>query len=501
MRAKASVVSLEEALSHIPDEAWMAISGFVGAGHPEYLTSGLESWFLEKGTPRNLTLYYVAGQGDREHKGLNHLAHEGLVARVFGGHWNLAPKLGDLASSNKIQAYNFPQGVLSVLLREIAAKRPGLLTKVGLNTFIDPRLGGGRMNELTQQEVVRVMNLPEGEFLFYPSLPLNVALIRATSADPRGNLSVEHEGLIGEILPMAQAVHNNGGIVIAQVERLVAEHSDPKSVRVPGIFVDYIVQAPKEFHWQTYGTAFNPDLVTRNAAELPSPPDLPFSERRLIAERVTREIHPGEIVNLGIGLPEGVASVAAEQNLLDKITLTVEAGPIGGIPASGLSFGCSHSPEAIVDQPSQFDFYDGGGIDVAALGAAEIDQQGNVNVSRMGDRIPGAGGFINITQSAGRLIFCTSFTSGGLRVERKDGKLSILQEGKHRKFVRKVQQITFHGASAIERNQPVLIVTERAVFSLEKEGLVLREIAPGIDLQTQILDLMEFSPILRLDNP
>lgn len=498
MRAQAAVVSLEQALSQIPDNAFMVVGGFVGAGHPEYLTSGLETLFLRTGSPRNLTLYYVAGQGDRGDKGLNHLAHEGLISKVFGGHWNLAPKLGNLAISNKIQAYNFPQGVLSVLLREIAAGRPGLLTKIGLNTFIDPRNGGGRMNESTTEEVVRVMTLPEGEFLFYPSLPLNVALIRATSADNRGNLSVEHEGLIGEILPIAQAVHNNGGIVIAQVERRVTEHTDPKSVRVPGIFVDYIVEAPIEYHWQTFETRFNSDLVTRSEANQPTPPELPFSERRLIAERVAQEIHPGEIVNLGIGLPEGVASIAAEQNLLEQITLTVESGPIGGIPASGLSFGCSHSPEAIVDQPSQFDFYDGGGIDIAALGAAEIDQYGNVNVSRMGNRVPGAGGFINISQSAQRLVFCTSFTSGGLEVERKDGKLSIIKEGKHRKFVRNVQQITFHGPSAIERGQPVLIVTERAVFSLEKEGLVLREITPGIDLQTEILDLMEFSPILRL---
>ncbi len=498
MRALAKVVSREEALRQIPNGASMAVSGFVGAGHPEYLTSGLEEYFLRTGSPRGLTLYYVAGQGDRGNRGLNHLAHEGLISRVYGGHWNLAPKMGELAATNKIQAYNFPQGVLSVLLREIAAGRPGLITKVGLNTFVDPRNGGGRMNQSTTEDVVRRMSIPEGDFLFYPSIPLNVALIRVTSADLRGNLSVEHEGLIGEILPMAQAVHNRGGIVIAQVERLVGEHKDPKSVRVPGVFIDYIVEAPQEYHAQTFDTVFNADLVTRNASRLPDPPHLPFSERRLIAERVTREIHPGEIVNLGIGLPEGVASIAAEQNLLDQITLTVEAGPIGGIPASGLSFGCSHSPEAIVDQPAQFDFYDGGGVDVAALGAAEIDQYGNVNVSRMGNRIPGAGGFINISQSAKRLIFCTSFTSGGLEVDWQDGKLVIVKEGKHRKFVRNVQQITFHGPSAVERNQPVLIVTERAVFSLEKEGLILRELAPGIDLQTQILKLMDFTPVIRL---
>jgi propionate CoA-transferase len=498
MRALAKVVSLNEAISKIPSGSSMAISGFVGAGHPEYLTHGLEEYFLQTGSPRDLTLYYVAGQGDRGNRGLNHLAHEGLVACVYGGHWNLAPKMGELAAANKIQAYNFPQGVLSVLLRDIAAGRPGLITKVGLNTFVDPHNGGGRMNSSTTKDVVRRITIPEGEFLFYPAIPLNVALIRATSADARGNLSVEHEGLIGEILPMAQAVHNNGGIVIAQVERQVDEHKDPKSVRVPGILVDYVVVAPKEHHTQTFDTVFNPDLVTRNANRLPDPPHLPFSERRLIAERVAREIHPGEIVNLGIGLPEGVASIAAEQNLLDRITLTVEAGPVGGIPASGLSFGCSYSPEAVLDQPAQFDFYDGGGLDVAALGAAEIDQYGNVNVSRMGNRIPGAGGFINISQSAKRLIFCTSFTSGGLEVNRQDGKLVIIQEGRHRKFVRNVQQITFHGPSAVERNQSVLIVTERAVFSLEKEGLVLREIAPGIDLQTQILDLMDFAPVIRL---
>ena len=493
MRAQACLSTADEAIAAIPSGATVAIGGFVGAGHPELLTAALERRFIQQGTPRDLTLYYCAGQGDRGERGLNHLAHAGLVRRVVGGHWNLAPKLGALALANEIEAYNFPQGVLCVLLREIAAKRPGLFTKVGLNTFIDPLHGGGRLNERTVEPLVERVEFDGEPWLRYKSMPVTVGLIRATAADRRGNLTMEREGFIGEVLPIAQAAKNHGGLVIAQVERLVDRIADPKAVRVPGILVDHLVVSDGEGHDQTFGEAFNPSYV-ESGGDLAAVPRLGFSERRLIGARALREVRAGDIVNLGIGLPETVAAVAAETGRLGEFTLTVESGPIGGVPASGLSFGCSHFPEAIIDQPSQFDFYDGGGLDLAVLGAVEIDAEGSVNVTRFAGRFAGVGGFMNIVQSARRLVFCCTFRAGDLEVAMEDGRLRIVREGKYAKFVRRIGEVCFHGPSAFARGQEVLYVTERAVFELTGEGLRLVEVAPGIDLESEVLGQMEFPP-------
>lgn len=465
-------------MAAIPRGATVAVGGFVGAGHPELLTVALERRFLGTGTPRDLTLYYCAGQGDRGERGLNHLAHAGLLKRIIGGHWNLAPKLGALALANEVEAYNMPQGVLSVLTREIAAKRPGVITQVGLNTFIDPVNGGGRLNARTTEELVERIELDGKTWLRYKPMPIHVALIRATYADARGNLSMDAEGLISEVLPMAQAAKNHGGIVIAQVEGLVDQITDPKSVRVPGVLVDYIVTSGGVMHDQTFGEVFNEEFVVTNPGgfELPL---MPESERKRIGARALREIRKGDIVNLGIGLPEAVAMVAAETGRLGEFTLTVESGPIGGVPASGLSFGCSHFPEAIIDQPAQFDFYDGGGIDIAVLGAVEIDAEGSVNVASFAGRFAGVGGFVNIAQSAKRLVFCCTFRAK-----------------ENAKFVKRIQHVCFHGPSAIARGQQVLYVTERAVFELTAQGLRLAEVTPGLDLQRDVLDQMEFQPLV-----
>ncbi len=495
MRAPARLSTADEAIAAIPSGATVAVGGFVGAGHPELLTAALERRFVREGSPRDLTLYYCAGQGDRGDRGLNHLAHAGLVRRVVGGHWNLAPKLGALALANEIEAYNFPQGVLCVLLREIAAKRPGLFTKVGLNTFIDPIHGGGRLNERTVEPLVERVEFDGEPWLRYKTMPVTVGLIRATAADRRGNLTMEREGFIGEVLPIAQAAKNHGGIVVAQVERLVDRIADPKAVRVPGILVDHLVVSDGEGHDQTFGETFNPGYV-ESGDDLAAVPRLGFSERWLIGARALREVRAGDIVNLGIGLPETVAAVAAETGRLGEFTLTVESGPIGGVPASGLSFGCSHFPEAIVDQPSQFDFYDGGGIDLAVLGAVEIDPEGSVNVASFAGRFAGVGGFMNIVQSARRLVFCCTFRAGGLEVAMEDGRLRILREGRHPKFVRRIGEVCFHGPSAVARGQEVLYVTERAVFELTGEGLRLAEVAPGADLESEVLGQMAFSPAL-----
>ncbi len=500
-RRDAKLCTAEEALALVEDFQTIASGGFVGAGVPEALTFALEQRFLNQARPRDLTIIYAAGQGDGKHRGINHLAHEGLVRRVIGGHWGLAPRMGKLALEEKIEAYNFPQGVICQLFRDIAAGRPGCITHVGLDTFIDPAREGGRLNDRSTESLVERVELGGRTWLWYKAMPIHVGLIRATAADPNGNLVMHEEGIFGEMLPIAQAVHNSGGTVVAQVARLMDEAAMPQNVRVPGILVDRIVVAEPHQHPQTFGAAdFNPALVS----PLPSGGSindaidpLAAGARRIIATRACDELGEGAIANLGIGMPEGIAVIAAERGLLQQLTLTLESGPIGGVPAGGLSFGVSVHPEAIIDQPAQFDFYDGRGLDFAALGAAEIDRCGNVNVSRFGSRLAGVGGFVNITQTARRLVFCGTFTTGGLEVESEDEKLKILAEGRHAKFVERVEQLSFSADRSRRSGQDVLYVTERAVFRLVDEGLELIEVAPGIDLQSQVLDLLPFEPICR----
>jgi propionate CoA-transferase len=498
--------SADEAAAQIRDGATVVCGGFVGAAHPEALTSAIERRFISDGHPCGLTLVYAAGQGDAKTRGLNHLGHEGLLHRVIGGHWGLVPKIGRLALDSKIEAYNIPQGVVCHLLRDIAAGRPGCITHVGLGTFIDPLNDGGRMNAATPPGIVERIELAGRTWLFYKSFPVHVGLIRATAADPHGNLLMDEEAVVGEVLAIAQAVHNCGGRVLAQVKRIVHEPAVPAHVRVPGVLVDCVVVADEHEHEQTFAETLNrsyftPRPPTWDTQTGPAIEPLPLDERRIIAARACDELAPGAIANLGIGMPEGIARIAAERGLLDSVTLTVESGPIGGMPAGGLSFGASVHPQAIIDQPAQFDFYDGGGLDFAALGAAQVDVAGNVNVSKFGSRLAGVGGFVNISQSAKRLVFCGTFTSGGLEVNVADGRLAIPREGTTKKFVERVDQISFSADVARQKRQDVLFVTERAVFRLVDAGLELIEIAPGIDLQRDVLEQMAFRPIIRHVTP
>jgi propionate CoA-transferase len=496
------IVSTAEAAALVQDGDTIATSGFVGIGVPDELLAGLAARFRETGAPRNLTLLFAAGQGDGRERGLNRLGEDGLLKRVVGGHWGLIPRIGRLALEARIEGWNLPQGVISQMYRDIAAGKPGTITRVGLRTFVDPRLEGGRVNAVSTEELVRLIEIGGEEFLFYRALPIKVALLRGTTADPDGNITMEREALTLDNLAMAMAARNSGGIVVVQVERVAERRSlHPRQVVIPGALVDCVVVAPPENHAQTYATAYSPAFSAELRVPLDDMPALPLDERKIIARRCAMELPVNGVVNLGIGMPEGVAAVAAEERVLDLITLTAEPGVIGGMPARGLDFGAAVNTAAVLHQNQQFDFYDGGGLDMACLGMAQADALGNVNVSRFGARLAGAGGFINISQNARRLVFAGTFTAGGLEVAVEAGRLAIRQEGRARKFDAAVEQVTFSGPYAAERGQQVLYVTERAVFRLTAEGLELAEVAPGIDPARDILPHMGFRPILRDPKP
>lgn len=495
---KNKIVTAAEAVAIIRSGDTVACSGFIGIGTPDELLNALRKRFDDTAAPRDLTLLFAASPGDGKGRGLDQLAQDGLVKRVVGGHFGLVPKLGAMAVEGRIEGYNLPQGTITQLFRDIAAHRAGTITKVGLRTFVDPRQQGGRINTATTEELVRLMDIDGQEWLFYRAFPISVALIRGTTADLAGNITMEREALTLDHLALAMAAKNSNGFVIAQVERVCAHGAlNPRQVQVPGILVDCVVVAAPENHRQTYATPYNAAF----SGELKVPLDMlvamPLDDRKVIARRCAFELPMGGVVNLGIGMPEGVAPVANEEKVLSYVTLTAEPGVIGGLPQSGLAFGAAINPDAIIHQNQQFDFYDGGGLDMACLGMAQVDAQGNVNVSRFGSRLAGSGGFINISQSARRVVFAGTFTNGGLEVEVRNGELKIVREGRSRKFVNAVQQITFNGAYATEVGQPVIYVTERCVFRCGRDGLELIEVAPGIDIERDILAQMDFMPLVR----
>jgi propionate CoA-transferase len=496
------IIPVEDAVALIANGDVVAVAGYGTNGVPEKLLAGLEQRFIETGDPRDLTLMFAGGIGDGKDGGLNRLGHAGLLKRVIGGHYGLIPRIEALARDNLIEAYNFPEGVITHLYRNIARGTLGALSHVGLETFVDPRLEGAKVNDAAEEDLVDVVQINGDERLFFTGYPINVALIRGTTADAEGNISLEKESLSLENLSLALAARNSGGVVICQVERIAQLNSiDARHVRIPGIMVDCIVQSEPEFHMQNFDSQYNPALSGEIRVPLETMPPLPFDEKKVVLRRAAMELGTGSIVNLGLGLASGVGNVASEEKISDQIMLTVDPGIFGGVPLGGYGFGASLNYVASIDHATQFDFIDGGGLDIACLGFAECDGAGNVNASRFSGRVSGCGGFINISQNSKKVVFVGTFTSGGLRTEITDGRLHILEEGRHRKFVESVEQVTFAGGRAGREGRSVIYVTERCVFALRENGLELVEVAPGIDIDNDIHALLPFEPIVNDPKP
>lgn len=491
-------ISVDEVAEKIKDGCTLWLEGGSGGlSEPDTLYECVPKRFRKVGHPRDITLVHSNGLGDGQGKGPDVFAIEGLVKCSIGGHYGFSPALVKMINADKIEAYNLPQGVMAQVMRDTAAKRPGLITSVGLHTFVDPRITGGALNSISKKKLVEVMRIEGEEYLFYKSIPIDVAFIRGTTADEDGNISMEEEAAYFNILSVAQAAHNYGGLVFAQVKRAVKRGSiDTRMIKVPGVIVDYVVVEPNQ--WQTYVGEYNPGLCGAAKMIVERQKKIALDERKVICRRAAMELIPG-IINLGFGMSSGVADVAFEEALDRDVTFAIEQGLVGGIPASGLIFGCAMNPQAILDQPYQFDFFDGGGIEMTFLGLAQVDPMGNVNVSKFGDRIAGVGGFINITQGAKGVVFCGSHTAGGLKVAIEGGRVIIRKEGKIKKFIKNIEHLTFSGPFALKRGQNVLFVTERGVFRLGTDGLTLIEIAPGIGLEKDILAQMEFTPQIASD--
>jgi propionate CoA-transferase len=493
------VITAQEAAMLIQDGVTIGASTQGLAGWAEEIAIAIEERFQQSGHPRDITLVHSCTCGDYKKRGTTHLGHEGLTKRLICGHTLTSPNMINLIENNKIECYLLPQGVICQLWRAIAGKKIGVITSIGLGTFVDPRIEGAKITTITKEDLVSVIEINGQEQLFYKPFPVNVALIRGTVADENGNLNMDNESVIMEALPLAMAARNSGGIVIAQAQDLaMANTLHPKNIKVPGTLIDYVVIAKPENHHQTQQTYFSPVLAGHIKVPMYGMPKIPLDARKIIGRRASLELSAGDVINLGVGIPAVIPSVIAEEGLTNKVTTTTELGVFGGVPAIGLDFGGALNAEAMIEHASMFDFYDGGGLDVTFVGMAQADKYGDVNVSRFGNRVAGPGGFINITQNSKKVVFCGMFATGSEEAV-ENGKLRIAKEGVGKKFVDKVEQITFSGEFAARKKYPVLFVTERGVFKLENKELILIEIAPGVDLENDILAMMEFKPKISHD--
>lgn len=493
------IISHQEAVSYVQNGDTVLIGGS-GGGHavPEKLIVALSKRFQGEGQPKGITLLHPVGIGDMRNQGVSLLAYPKLLKRIITGALVNTPPIQEMAKKDQVEAYTLPQGALSQLMRDMAAGRPGLISHTGLHTFVDPRYGGGRQSPSAKEDLVELIELDGREWIWYKPILIDIAFLRGTTADEAGNITMEKEAIFGEMLSMAQATRRSGGVVIVQVERMAQNSTlNAKDVKIPGMLVDLVVVDPEQR--QTYMVDYSPAYSGELRIPLDEIPALPFDVRKIIARRASMELFPGAICNLGAGVSTGIANICAEEGILDDIVLTNEQGLIGGAPASGVDAGAATNYQAMIEQPYQFDFYDGGGLDLAFLSFAQVDQNGSVNVSRFSDRIIGIGGFQNIAQNAKKVIFSGTFTAGGLLFQHSGDELKITKEGKFNKFLSELDQISYNGQYAMELGQKVLFVTERAVFEKRPEGLVLIEIAPGIDLDRDILQQMEFEPIIATE--
>ena len=492
MNLKNKILSAKEIPFLIKNKDFVIIGGNGGTGAPEKILIEIEKSYLKRKRPKNLTIFHITGLGAVDKYGLNHLNHSGLVSKVIGGNFGLQiPFMKNLIVGNKIEAYNFPQGILSQMCRTMASKQPGIITKVGLNTYMDPRIEGGKMNKKTKKNLVNLIKIKGQEYLFYLAHKPDFAIIRGTSIDADGYVYMDHEATTREDLSIAQAVHNNGGTVVCQFKKFIKNNQmNPQLAKIPAFLIDYYVHDPLQK--QTYITINDKFRSGQKYQKKPKLKKIPLDIRKVVARRASLELNKNNVVNLGVGISVGISNIAYEEDIYKDITLTVEAGVIGGIPGSGLDFGTAINPKMIIDQPYQFDFYDGGGLDCAFLSFAEIDQHGNVNVSKFGNRNDGAGGFINIAEGAKKVIFSGTLTSNGLKTKISKGNLKILNEGKNKKFIKNVSQITYNSKLGLKRGQIIIFNTDRGVFKYIKNKITLVEIAQGIRLKEDIINQINF---------
>ncbi|AHK30856.1 CoA-transferase [Rhodococcus opacus PD630] len=495
------VLTARQAADLVRDGDVVTVSSSSGLGCPDEVLAGLGQRYEETRSPKNLTSVHPIAAGDMWGiKGIDHIARPGLLSRVVAGSYPSGPssaeppRIWQMIENNEVEAYNFPSGVLYQLHRAAAAKQPGVLSKVGLDTFVDPRISAGRMNTITPEAFVRVHELDGQEWLFYDALVPDVAIIRATTADTHGNLTFEEEASPLGALDLAYAAHNNGGVVIAQVKYLAEGGSlSPQAVQVPGILVDALVLAPDQL--QTTQTQYDPAISGELRRPLSTLEPVPFTLEKVMARRAAAELQSGEIANLGFGVSALVPHVLVEEGLANAVSWVIEQGPVGGVPLLDFVFGVAQNPDAIMQSSDQFTLLQGGGFEHSLLSFLEIDRHGNVNVHSLPKRrhvTAGVGGFADITSAAPSIVFVGSFTAGRRDIGIEDGALQIRADGPHTKFVNEVDSPTFSGKRALANGQKVLYVTERAVLELRPEGLTVIEIAPGVDLQRDVLGKSEF---------